>query len=125
MEVVFTLLAERYERGSVLLTSNLPFSKWESIFKDPMTTAAAIDRLVHHSIIVELNIPSYRLEHAKINGQTLGQSDPGTDAGDPASGSGLRPVGVRPPLPGTKCLALESVKYSRIFPLCPDCAQSD
>ena len=52
MEVVFTLLAERYERGSVLLTSNLPFSKWEGIFKDPMTTAAAIDRLVHHSIII-------------------------------------------------------------------------
>ena len=67
MEVVFTLLAERYERGSVLLTSNLPFSKWEGIFKDPMTTAAAIDRLVHHSIIIELNIPSYRLEQAKSN----------------------------------------------------------
>ena len=65
MEVLFTLLADRYERGSVLLTSNLPFSKWEAIFKDPMTTAAAIDRLVHHSVIVELNLPSYRLEHAK------------------------------------------------------------
>lgn len=65
MEVLFTLLAERYERGSVLLTSNLPFSQWEQIFKDPMTTAAAIDRLVHHSIIIELNIPSYRLESAK------------------------------------------------------------
>ena len=65
MEVLFTLLAERYERGSVLLTSNLPFSKWEQIFKDPMTTAAAIDRLVHHSVILELNIPSYRLEQAK------------------------------------------------------------
>ena len=49
MEVLFTLLAERYERGSVLLTSNLPFSGWEAIFKDPMTTAAAIDRLVHHA----------------------------------------------------------------------------
>ncbi len=48
MEVLFTLLSERYERGSVLLTSNLAFSKWEGIFKDPMTTAAAIDRLVHH-----------------------------------------------------------------------------
>jgi DNA replication protein DnaC len=71
MEVVFTLLAERYERGSVLLTSNLPFSKWEGIFKDPMTTAAAIDRLVHHSIIIELNIPSYRLEQAKNNLQSL------------------------------------------------------
>ena len=65
MEVLFTLLAERYERGSVLLTSNLPFSKWEAIFKDPMTTASAIDRLVHHSVILELNITSYRMEQAK------------------------------------------------------------
>jgi DNA replication protein DnaC len=65
MEVLFTLLAERYERGSVLLTSNLPFSGWEAIFKDPMTTAAAIDRLVHHSVIIELNLPSYRAEQAK------------------------------------------------------------
>ena len=52
-------------RGSVVLTSNLPFSKWEQIFKDAMTTAAAIDRLVHHSVILELNVPSYRLENAK------------------------------------------------------------
>ena len=65
MEVLFTLLADRYERGSVMLTSNLPFSQWTAIFKDPMTTAAAIDRLVHHSVIVELNVPSYRLEAAK------------------------------------------------------------
>jgi DNA replication protein DnaC len=65
MEVLFTLLAHRYERGSVLLTSNLPFSKWEIIFKDPMTTAAAIDRLVHHSVVLELNVPSYRAEQAK------------------------------------------------------------
>jgi len=65
MEVLFTLLAERYERGSVVLTSNLPFSGWESIFKDPMTTAAAIDRLVHHSVIIELNVASYRVEQAK------------------------------------------------------------
>lgn len=65
MEVLFTLLAERYEHGSVMLTSNLPFSQWERIFKDPMTTAAAIDRLVHHSIIVELNIESYRVQAAK------------------------------------------------------------
>jgi len=65
MEVLFTLLADRYERCSVMLTSNLPFSQWEKIFKDPMTTAAAIDRLVHHSIILELNVPSYRLERSK------------------------------------------------------------
>ena len=65
MEVLFTFLADRYERGSLMITSNLPFSKWERIFKDPMTTAAAIDRLVHHSIILELNIDSYRMEQAK------------------------------------------------------------
>jgi DNA replication protein DnaC len=65
MEVLFTLLADRYERGSLMITSNLPFSKWEQIFKDPMTAAAAIDRLVHHSVILELNIVSYRMEQAQ------------------------------------------------------------
>ena len=65
MEVLFTLMNFRYERGSIMIASNLPFSKWEVIFKDPMTTAAAIDRLVHHSVILEMNIPSYRMEEAK------------------------------------------------------------
>ena len=65
MEVLFTFLADRYEQSSLMITSNLPFSKWEQIFKDPMTTAAAIDRLVHHSVILELNINSYRMEQAK------------------------------------------------------------
>jgi len=65
MEVLFTLLAERYEQGSVMITSNLPFSKWENIFKDPMMTAAAVDRIVHHSVILELNIDSYRMNAAK------------------------------------------------------------
>jgi DNA replication protein DnaC len=67
MEVLFTLLADRYERSSIMITSNLSFSKWEQIFKDPMVTAAAIDRLVHHSVILELNIESYRMEAAKKN----------------------------------------------------------
>lgn len=73
MDVVFTLLAERYERGSVLMTSNLPFSKWEGIFKDGMMTAAAIDRLVHHCVIIELNIPSYRVEEAKKTQEAEGE----------------------------------------------------
>jgi DNA replication protein DnaC len=60
MEVLFTLLAERYERRSVVITSNLVFSQWDRIFKDPMTTAAAVDRMVHHSIILEMNGPSIR-----------------------------------------------------------------
>jgi len=65
MEVLFTFMNYRYERGSIMITSNLPFSKWETIFKDPMITAAAIDRLVHHSVILEMNIPSYRMQEAK------------------------------------------------------------
>jgi len=67
MEVLFTLLAERYERGSVMLTSNLAFGQWEKIFKDPMMAAAAVDRLVHHSIIIEMNLPSFRLDHVKAS----------------------------------------------------------
>jgi DNA replication protein DnaC len=54
MEVLFTFFAARYERKSVIITSNLVFSQWDRIFKDTMTTAAAIDRLVHHSVILEL-----------------------------------------------------------------------
>ena len=75
MEVLFTLLAERYERGSVLISSNLPFSPWDLIFKDAMTTTAAIDRLVHHSVIVELNVARYRVEAAKKNQQSAIDGD--------------------------------------------------
>jgi len=64
MEVLFSLLAHRYERGSVMITSNLMFSQWEQIFKDPMTTIAVVDRVVHHSVILEMNFPSYRAEEA-------------------------------------------------------------
>ena len=65
MEVLFTFLAERYERRSVMITSNLVFSKWDRIFKDPMITAAAIDRLVHHAIILEMTGRSYRGDEAE------------------------------------------------------------
>jgi DNA replication protein DnaC len=66
MEVLFTFLSERYERKSVLITSNLVFSQWEQIFKDPLTTAAAIDRIVHHSFILELpeSVKSFRMDEA-------------------------------------------------------------
>ena len=62
--VLFTFLSERYERKILMITSNLVFSEWDKIFKDPMTTAAAIDRLVHHSIILELDNESYRAKQA-------------------------------------------------------------
>jgi DNA replication protein DnaC len=67
MEVLFTFLSERYERSSVMITSNLVFSQWEQIFKDPLTTAAAIDRIVHHSFILEIpeSVNSYRMDEAR------------------------------------------------------------
>jgi DNA replication protein DnaC len=65
MEVLFTFLAERYERKSVILTTNLVFSEWNRIFKDPMTTMAAIDRVIHHSVILDMmSVESYRAEVA-------------------------------------------------------------
>jgi DNA replication protein DnaC len=65
VEVLFTLMAERYERRSLLITSNLTFSEWDRIFKNPMTTAAAIDRLVHHSSILEFGGRSKRADEAE------------------------------------------------------------
>lgn len=64
-EVLFTLMAERYERRSLIITSNLVFSEWGRIFKSPMMTAAAIDRLVHHAVIIEIERGSVRAEEAK------------------------------------------------------------
>ena len=68
-EVLFTLIAERYERRSLGITSNLVFSQWEHIFANPMATAAAIDRVVHHSVILEFDVPSYRTGVAQQRGQ--------------------------------------------------------
>ena len=67
-EVLFTLIAERYERRSLGITSNLVFSQWEHIFANPMATAA-IDRVVHHSVILEFDVPSYRTGAAQQRGQ--------------------------------------------------------
>ena len=75
MEVLFTLLAERYERRSVVITSNLVFSQWDRIFKDLMTTAAAVDRMVHHSIILEMNGDSIRNAEAlsRVDGASISE----------------------------------------------------
>ena len=65
MEVLFTLLAERYERRSTIISTNLVFSEWDQIFKNPMTTMAAVDRVVHHSVIIDLaGVESYRVKEA-------------------------------------------------------------
>lgn len=70
-QVLFELIAHRYERGSLLITSNQAFSEWDSIFGDNMMTVAAIDRLVHHSDIYQIQGESYRKKQAmKLNSNT-------------------------------------------------------
>ena len=87
-EVLFTLIAERYERRSLAVTSNVVFSQWQEIFQSPMATAAAIDRVVHHSVILEFDVPSYRTAEA-----TAGPKDaPAARAG----GSGRRDIQPKP-----------------------------
>jgi len=67
MEVLFTFFSERYERKSLMLSTNLVFSEWERIFKHPMTALAAIDRIVHHSVILDMmEVESYRATEATI-----------------------------------------------------------
>jgi DNA replication protein DnaC len=85
-EVLFTLIAERYERRSIIVTSNMVFSQWEEIFQSPMATAAAIDRIVHHSVIAEFDVTSYRTAEA--------QSQRRKEA--PASAHGRRPQKSKP-----------------------------
>jgi len=100
-EVLFTLLAERYERRSVIVTSNLVFGEWNRIFRDEMATAAAIDRLIHHSAILEFDVPSFRAEEAESRGKRKAsrQAEATTSR---AAVDGVRPVDAqtRPPVFG-------------------------
>jgi len=107
MEVLFTFLAERYERRTVIITSNLVFSEWDRIFKDPMTTAAAIDRLVHHSVILEMTGKSIRVEHAQAEQTSQGGAAPihpqtttATTDPDPTTPDAA-PTAPAPPTPTT------------------------
>ncbi len=58
--VLFELIGKRYERRSMLITGNQPFAEWNKVFPDPAMTIAAVDRLVHHAVVVEMNVDSYR-----------------------------------------------------------------
>ena len=101
MEVLFTFLAERYERRSVLITSNLVFSKWDQIFKDPMTTMAAIDRLVHHATILEFNNDSVRGQQARGRQKGQAQSPAGPFGSTPSSAPDGAKDSVPPKGPAT------------------------
>ena len=108
-EVLSTLMAERYERRSLIVTSNLVFSEWDRIFRSPMTTMAAIDRLVHHAVILEFGgITTFRGEAAKARGQSTAAGEAETSTGDTKrlARRGLRRVGA--PLPEADALPTET-----------------
>src|SRR6266481_1151385 len=93
MEVLFTFLAERYERKSVMISTNLVFSEWQRIFKDPMTTMAAIDRVVHHSVILDMmSVESYRAEAASQ--QHLHQSQKNSSSQEIAKTTAAKPASL-------------------------------
>ena len=64
-ELLFELISQRYERGATIITSNLPFDEWTSIFGDERLTGALLDRLTHHVHILEMNGESYRLAQSR------------------------------------------------------------
>lgn len=74
--VLFELIAHRYERKSLLITANQPFSQWEQIFPDSMMTVAAVDRLIHHALIIELQAQSYRQQAARTRQKHTPESPP-------------------------------------------------
>jgi len=71
--VLFELISARYERRSLLITANQPFGEWGKIFPDPAMTLAAIDRLVHHATILEMNVDSYRRKEAIDKARSVGR----------------------------------------------------
>ena len=64
-QVLFEFIAHRYESGSLIITSNQPFSHWDQIFPDTLMTVADIDRIIHHATIIEIDAESYRKKHHK------------------------------------------------------------
>jgi DNA replication protein DnaC len=71
--VLFELISARYERRSILITANQPFGEWNRVFPDPAMTLAAVDRLVHHATIFEMNVESYRRRSAMEVKRTRGR----------------------------------------------------
>jgi DNA replication protein DnaC len=79
-ELLFEVFSQRYERGSTIVTSNLPFDEWTSVFGSERLTGALLDRLTHHVHILEMNGESYRLAHSKRRARRSKADSPPDDA---------------------------------------------
>jgi DNA replication protein DnaC len=100
-QVLFELIAHRYETGSLIITSNQPFAEWDRIFPDQMMTVAAVDRLVHHATIIEVSSDSYRRKEAlgHIGGRTPSATTTPAPATTMAPGSGGQSGNAHPDTP--------------------------
>ena len=75
-ELLFEVFSQRYERGSILVTTNLPFDEWTQVFGSERLTGALLDRLTHHVHILEMNGDSYRLKHSRQNAPSQASEEP-------------------------------------------------
>ena len=75
-ERLFEVFSQRYERGSILVTTNLPFDEWTEVFGSERLTGALLDRLTHHVHILEMNGESYRLKHSRENAAPQASEEP-------------------------------------------------
>ena len=75
-ELLFEVFSQRYERGSILVTTNLPFDEWTEVFGSERLTGALLDRLTHHVHILEMNGESYRLKHSQQNAASQASEEP-------------------------------------------------
>ena len=75
-ELLFEVFTQRYERGSILVTTNLPFDEWTEVFGSERLTGALLDRLTHHVHILEMNGDSYRLRHSRQSAASQVADDP-------------------------------------------------
>jgi DNA replication protein DnaC len=90
-ELLFEVFSQRYERGSIIVTSNLPFEEWPSVFRSERLTGALLDRLTHHVHIFEMNGESYRLRQSAGRRKTTGaEQTNAVPRPDPATAPGER-----------------------------------
>ena len=85
--MLFKVFSQRHERGAAIVTSNLPFEEWTSVFGSERLTGALLDRLTHHVHILEMNGDSYRLKHSKSRRRRAADAA----AADPETGEVIEP----------------------------------
>jgi hypothetical protein len=115
-ELLFEVLSQRYERGSTLITSNLPFDEWTSVFGSERLTGALLDRLTHHVHILEMNGDSFRLASSRKRQRTRERPNDLRKGGHRQREIGFRSATAASPLPMLSSLNPEAFCSSQLAP---------